>query len=80
MLSIVLITPPIAASAVPPCLIATIRVSSKFGAPGERLHIKRIWLQIWETLKEENNIVREFLRCEERGINAPGLSFKFSAY
>ena len=32
----------IAASAIPPCLIATIEVSSNFGVLGERLYIKRI--------------------------------------
>lgn len=36
----------IAASAVHPCLIATINVPSKFGALGERFHDERIWLQI----------------------------------
>jgi hypothetical protein len=76
MLSIVLMTPPITASAVPPCLIATIRVSLKFGALEERFYIQRIWLQILKTLKEENNIVREFLRCEEIGINATCFSFR----
>ena len=76
MLSIVLIMPLIAASAVPPCLIATIKVSSKFGALGERFHIERIWLQILKTLKEENNAVRELLRCEERDINATCFSFR----
>jgi hypothetical protein len=76
MLLIVLITPLIAASAVPPCLIVTIRVSSKFGELGERFYNKRIWLQILKTLKEENNIVRELLRCEERGINARCFSFR----
>lgn len=70
MLSIVLITLPIAALAVPPCLIATIRVYSKFGVLGERSYDERIWLQILKTLKGENNEVRELLRCEERGINA----------
>jgi hypothetical protein len=32
--------------AVPPCLIATIRVFSKFGALRERSYNERIWLQI----------------------------------
>jgi hypothetical protein len=67
ILSIVSITSPIAAWAVPPCLIATVRVSSKFRALRERSHIKRIWLQILKILKVENNTVREFLRCKERG-------------
>ena len=65
MLSIVLITPPIAALAAPPCLIVTIRVSLKFGALGERPYDERIWLQM--KLREEKNAVREFRRCEERG-------------
>jgi hypothetical protein len=38
MLSIVSITPLITASAVPPCLIATIKVFSKFGALRERFY------------------------------------------
>jgi hypothetical protein len=53
MLLIVLITPLIAVSAVPPCLITTIRVSSKFGALRKRFHIRRIWLQFLKTLKGE---------------------------
>ena len=66
MLSIVPITLLIAASAVPPYLITTIRVSSKFGALRERFHIRRIWLQILKMLKEEKNAVREFLRYDIR--------------
>jgi hypothetical protein len=66
MLSIVLITPPIAALAVTPCLIATIRVFLKFGALGERPYDERTWLQILKKLREEKNAVREFRRCEER--------------
>ena len=76
MLYIVSITLLFAASAVPPCLIATIGVSSKFGALRKRSHEERIWLQILKTHTEENNIVRELLRCEERGINATCLSFR----
>ena len=53
VLSIVSITPPIAVSAIPPCLITTIRVSLKFGALRERCHIRRILLQILKTLKGE---------------------------
>ena len=53
MLSIVSITPLIAASAVPPCLIATIKVFSKFGALEERSYHEIIWLQILKTLREE---------------------------
>jgi hypothetical protein len=68
--------PPIAGSVIPPCLIATIRVSSKFGVLGERFHIQRIYLQILKTLKKENNVVREFLRYEEGGINATCFSFR----
>ena len=67
MLSIVLITPLIAALAVPPCLIANIGISSKFGALGERSYNKRIWLQILKKLREGKNVVQEFRRCKERG-------------
>jgi hypothetical protein len=66
MLSIVSITPLIAALAVPPCLIATIKVSSKFGALRERFHKERIWLQVLKTPREENNVVWE-LRHVRRG-------------
>jgi hypothetical protein len=44
MLSIVLITLPITASAVPPCLIATIKLFSKFGVLRERFYNEVIWL------------------------------------
>jgi hypothetical protein len=64
MLSIVSLTPSIAASAVPPCLIATIRVSSKFGALRERFYNERIYLQVLKTPREENKEVRELLRAE----------------
>jgi hypothetical protein len=57
MLSIVLITLPIAALAVPPCLITIIKVSSKIGALRERSYDKRIWLQILKKLREEKNVV-----------------------
>jgi hypothetical protein len=66
MLSIVLVTPPIAASAVPPCLIATFKVFSKFGALEERSYHEIIWLQILKTFREEKNVVRELRRCDER--------------
>ena len=66
ILSIVLITPPIAASAVPPCLIATIKVFSKFGALEERLYHEIIWTQILKTIREEKNAVRELRRCDGR--------------
>jgi hypothetical protein len=59
MLSIILITPLITASAAPPCLIATIKVFSKFGALRERFYNKVIWLYILKTLREEKNAVRE---------------------
>jgi hypothetical protein len=67
MLLIVLITSLIAALVVPPCLITTIKVFSKFGALRERSYNERIWLQILKKLKEGKNVVREFRRCEERG-------------
>jgi hypothetical protein len=57
----------IAVSAGPPCLITTIRVSSKFGALRERCHIRKIWLQFLKILKRGNDAAREFLRYEERG-------------
>jgi hypothetical protein len=66
MLSIVSMTPPIAASAVPPCLIATIRVSSKFGALEKRSYEERIWLQVLKILREEGGAVRQ-LRRARRG-------------
>jgi hypothetical protein len=46
----------------------TIKVCLKFGALGGRFYNERIWLQILKTLKEENNKVRELLRCEESGF------------
>ena len=66
MLSIISITPPITASAVPPCLIATVEVFSKFGALEGRPYHEIIWLQILKTLREEKNVVRELRRCDER--------------
>jgi hypothetical protein len=66
MLSIVSFTPPIAASTVPPCLIATFKVFSKFRALEERSYHEIIWLQILKTLREEKNVVRELRRCDER--------------
>jgi hypothetical protein len=65
MLSIVSITLWIAASAVPPCLITTIKVFSECGALEERSYHEIIWLQILKTLREEKN-VRELRRCDER--------------
>jgi len=44
----------------------TTKVPLKFGALRERLYQGRTWLQVLKTLKEENNIVQELLRCEER--------------
>ena len=52
----------VTASAIPPCLIATIKVFSKFGALKERSYHEIIWLQILKTLREEKNAVRECLR------------------
>jgi len=54
MLSIVSLMLSIAALAVPPCLIASVRVSSNFGALRERFYEERIWFQILKTLREEN--------------------------
>ena len=42
MLSIISLTPSIAISAIPPCLIITIKVSSQFEALRERFYKKRI--------------------------------------
>jgi hypothetical protein len=76
VLSIILITPLIAVSAIPPCLNTTIRVPLKFGALRARFYIRRICLQFLKTLKGGNNAARELLRCEERGcINATCFSF-----
>ena len=44
ILLIVLITLLIAVSAVPPCLIATIKVVLKFGILRERFYNERTWL------------------------------------
>jgi hypothetical protein len=66
ILSIVLIILPIAASAIPPCLIATTKVFSKFGALKEWSYHEIRWLQILKTLREEKNTVRELRRCDER--------------
>jgi hypothetical protein len=58
--------PLIAASAFLPCLIATIKVFSKFKVLKEKSYYKIIWLQILKILKEEKNAVRELRRCDER--------------
>ena len=63
-MSIVSITLPIAPSAIPPCLIATFKVFSKFGALEERSYHKTIRLQILKILREEKNAVRELRRCD----------------
>jgi hypothetical protein len=67
MLSIVLIPPPIAALAGPPCLITTNGISLKFGALRERLYKERIWLHVLKMLSEEKSIFRE-LRRSRRGV------------
>jgi hypothetical protein len=69
MLSILSLTPSIAASYVPPCLIATVRVSSKFGALRERFYRERIWLQVLKTFREENEDVRELRRARRLSID-----------
>jgi hypothetical protein len=68
ILSIVSITPLIATSAILPCLIATIKVFSKFGALKERSYHEIIWLQILKTLREKKNAVRELRQCDKRAI------------
>ena len=60
------ITLSIAASAIPPCLIALIKVLSKFEVFEEKSYHEIIWLQILKTLREEKNAVRELRRCDER--------------
>jgi hypothetical protein len=47
-----------------PCLIVTMRVSSKFGALRERPYKKRIYLQVLKTPKQKKAEVREFLRAK----------------
>jgi hypothetical protein len=64
MLSIVLLTPSIANSGIPPCLIVTIRVSSKFGALKERFYNKRIYLQVLKTSKPEKSRSPGVTPCE----------------
>lgn len=66
ILSIILITVLIAALAVPPFLIATIKAFSKFGALGKRSYNEIIWLQILKILREEDGAVQE-LRGARRG-------------
>jgi hypothetical protein len=66
MLLIVSLTSSIAASANPPCSIATSRISSKFEAFAERFYEERIWLQVLKIFREEINKVRELLRA--RGV------------
>jgi hypothetical protein len=45
MLSIVSLTPSIAALVASPCSMVTTGVSSKFGVLGEKFYKERIWLQ-----------------------------------
>ncbi len=70
LLLIVLLIPSIAAQAVPPCLIAIVRVSSNFGVLRERFYEERIWFQILKTLREENKEVRELCRARRVSKNA----------
>jgi len=66
MLLIISITPSIAAFAVHPCLITTIKVFSKFGALEEKFYHKIICFQFLKTFREEKNAVRELRRCHKR--------------
>jgi hypothetical protein len=66
ILSIVSLTPPIAAFAVPPYFFEKIKVFSKFGVSKDKSYYEIIWLQIFKTLREEKNAVRELRRCNER--------------
>jgi hypothetical protein len=76
MLFIIAITPLIAASAVPPCFIATIRVSSKFGARRARFYKEIIYLQVLKIFRYENNVVREFRRARGEAKRAISFSVK----
>ena len=60
----------IAALALSPCLIATVKVSSNFGALSERFYKERIWLQVLKTIREENKEVWELLRVRRVAQNA----------
>jgi hypothetical protein len=53
VISIVSITPPIAASTIPPYFIATPKVFLKYGALEERSYYEIIWLQILKKLERE---------------------------
>jgi hypothetical protein len=66
ILLIVLIMSLIAASAILPCLIATIKVFLKFGALTQRPYCEIIRIQILKTIREEKYVVRELRRCDER--------------
>jgi hypothetical protein len=65
MLSIILITPLIAASAVPPYLIMAIQVFWKSKTLRERFHDERIRPQFFKSLRSENDAVQK--SCRERG-------------
>ena len=74
ILLIVSITLPIAASAVPPCLIATFKVYSKFGALKERTDHEIILPPILKTHRKKKNVVRELCRCDEGGLHVSVLT------
>jgi hypothetical protein len=76
MLWIVSLMPSIAAPAAPPCLVATVRVSSNFGALRERCYKERILFQILKTLREENKEVRELRRARRVTQNTTYFSFR----
>ncbi|KAG9231530.1 hypothetical protein BJ875DRAFT_115507 [Amylocarpus encephaloides] len=65
MLSIVLITPPIVAFAISPCLIAIKEVFLKFGALKERSYYEIIRLQISKIIRDEMSTGRELRRYDE---------------
>jgi hypothetical protein len=75
MLLIVLITSLITVSAIPLCLITTIRLYSKLGTLRERFHIRRIWLQFLKTLKGEIMQPGSFSDVMSGCINATCFSF-----
>jgi hypothetical protein len=66
----------IAALAVPPYLIATIRAYSNFGALRERFYKERIWFQILKPLREEIKEARESRRARRVAQTATYFSFR----
>lgn len=68
VLSIFLSTAIFVASAVPPCLIATINVFTKSGVLKGKSYYEIMWLYILKTPRDEKNGVQELRRYDERGV------------